>query len=768
MTSAGSNNCNNEGAVVGRRFPSVDARAKVTGEGKYTADIRLPGMCYGAVLRSQHAFANLVSIDKSPAEGMDGVIAVLTADDVPGRNGFGILFPDQPVLVKEKVRFLGDAVALVIAEDRVAAQKACHEVRIVYEPLCGVFDPFAAMDSGAPMIHPSGNVVSQVRIEKGSVEKAFQQSDVVCEATYQTPFVDHAALEPEAALATFEGDGTLCVWVGSQSPFHDREEIAQVIGLSVENVRVINPLVGGSFGRKEDIGLQILAALGSYMTRKPVMLVNSREESIRYHTKRHAITLRYRTGVNSEGEVLAQEISIWADTGAYACLGPAVISNCAQSAIGPYEVPNVLVEGFCVFTNNPPASAMRGFGGTQAAFGYESQMDLVATELNIDPLELRKRNALRRGSIFVTGVKFEHEPGIRATIDQAAEAAGPQPTRIVSRDSSLRRGRGVASVLQTIGLGKGIQDKSQVILTFREDGTAVVETAVSELGQGIHTVLAQLAAEELHLDYDSVLISHTDTATGLDAGVTNASHQTFLSGSAVLDGARKLRELVLDEAELFLKIPRGQLAMGGGSVWNTKALEERVVVGDLVRRAKVQGRDIKAIGSFDFPYPPVDCPIGPDFSYKSIMCFGTQIVDVIVDIKTGRVTVEKVISAHNVGRAINRNGIEGQIEGGCIMGMGYALTERLILEQGKVLTCTFTDYLIPTAADAPPVIPVIIEIPEPSGPMGATGVGEIPVNGMAPAIGNAIADAIGVHLHSLPFTPERVLAALESLGRKEH
>ncbi len=753
-------------AVVGQRMPRPDAVAKATGAALFAADYRFPGMLHARVLRSAYPHARIRGIDASQARSAPGVVAVLTAADVPGNKNHGVSRNDWPVLAYDVVRYRGDAIAVVVAETEAQAEAALPLIAVDYEPLPAVFSPEEARRPDAPHLHPGGNLLKHTHVERGDVDAAFAQADVVIEQVYHTPATDHAFLEPEAAVAVPAGDGGVTVYVGSQIPFKDRAQVAASLALPEEKVRIVQPAVGGAFGGKEDISVQIHAALAAVVTGRPVQLVYTRQDSLRYHPKRHATTIRYKTGARRDGKLLAVEVEILGDTGAYASLGEFVMARTATHAAGPYDVPNVRIDSYAMYTNNPPAGALRGFGVPQACFACETQMDILAERLGLDPLELRWRNAVRVGSTIATGQVLRESVGLLETIErvqEAIQAVGPtQPDPLLSRhpcSPTRRRGWGVACAFKNVGLGGPLPDSAGAEVELTADGRCIVRAGAAENGQGLLAVLAQIAAQELGVPYERVAVILADTGQTLDGGATTASRQTFITGNAVRLAAIRLRESLAGAAAEELSVPPDALVFEQSSVLSPQsaASGRSLTLMEAVALAQREGRPTREQVVYTAPPTvPVETPGDTHFAYG----YGTQAAEVEVDTETGQVRVLRVIAAHDVGRAINPLGVEGQLEGGVLMGLGFALQEELELDEGLVVNDSFARYKVPTIEQRPQITPIIVEAPAAAGPYGAKGVGEITSIPTAPAITNAIHAAVGVRVTRLPVTPARLREAL--------
>lgn len=760
--------------AIGKPAPRAGATARVTGQPIFAADLSFPDMVHGKLVFSEHPHADVLAVDTSAAQASPGVLAVLTAADVPGRNAFGLLVPHQPVLVGDRVRHLGDPVAVVFAETPHEAEAATAGVRVAYRLLPGVFSPEAALADGAPRLHEEGgageqpNVMHRVEVHKGDVAEAFRRAEVIVEGVYTTPMVEHAYLEPEAAVAVPETGGGVTVFTGSQGSQAFREMIAASLALPEEKVRVIFTPTGGAFGGKEEPTVQIHCALGAVRLGRPVKMVLTREESIRMSTKRHAERIHMRHGATRDGRLLAMEARIVADTGAYASLGQPVVFRSAVVSAGPYDIPNVSAVSIGVYTNNPVAGAFRGFGSTQVAFAAEVQMDKVARRLGLDPIEFRRRNALVQDKETITGQVLGPGTSYIETLDAvavkveelraAARAAAGVEARAESRSAAARPGRrfgvGVASAYKNVGIGAGKRDGAGAAVGLTETGRLLVRVGSTDIGQGSDTVMAQLASEVTGFALDRIDVLSSDTALCPDGEETTASRQTYVTGNAVVEAARLFREKLADFVAETSRVRPDDLA-------------------EVAARAKVLGRAIEAECFYVAPTTyalrdTADKVPGEDprlwdvhFAYS----YGTQAALVAVDEETGEVEVLKVVAAHDAGRVINPQGVRGQLEGGIVMGIGYALSEGLVLENGRIVNNNLLKLRVPGVGLTPEMDSVIIEKPEPGGPFGAKGMGELAMNPTAPAIINAIRDAVGVYVNDLPADKGRVAAAMKRAAR---
>jgi CO/xanthine dehydrogenase Mo-binding subunit len=750
--------------LVGQRVVRHDARDKVTAATAYAGDWAMPGMLHAVVARSPYPSARIRALDTARAAAMPGVAIVLTARDVP-RNTLWTDVPGQTtevgplrarlhVLAEDRVRHQGEPVALVAAETLEQARAAADALDVDYEPLPGVFDPAAALEPGAPAVHDQGNLLAHWRVRRGDVAAAFGRADVIVEGEYRTQLVDAAYLEPESGVAWVDSDGVVTIRLSTQVIEHFRD-VAEVLDVPQNRVRVIGTYLGGGFGGKEDVTVEVYLGLLAWKTGRPVRMVWTRQESLLARAKRHPYRMRYRTGALRTGEIVAQEVDLLADSGGYAYLSALVLLYSTVTAAGPYRVPAASVEARVAYTNNPPTSAMRGFGAMQVAFGYESQMDRLARALGRSPLEVRRVNALRRGDALPVGQVIETHVALPELIDRAWAGLGaPTPPRA----PHVRVGRGVACNFQPYGRIVWLHDWSSAWVGFEMDGSLVVRSGVPDVGGGQASSLCQIAAEVLGVPLDRVSVHIADSALTPLAGTTTASRQLYMSGNAVLKASRELRDQLLAAAARLLEADASTLEMADGAVRGPGGRALPLV--DLLRACARMGVARSHLGVYHAPAgEPVDLAGGsgkvfPDYT------FGCHAAEVEVDTQTGVVRVLKLVAAHDVGRAINPQSVEGQIQGGAAQGLGFALMEEVVVRDGVNATTSFASYLIPSAGDLPDVDPVVVESGDGLGPFGARGIGEPPIAPPAAAVANAIEDAAGVRVTQLPLTPERIARAL--------
>lgn len=752
---------------VGLPLTRTDAPGKAVGKTLYAGDHIMPGMLHAKVVRADIASARLKRLDVSKARALPGVAIVLTgadlpdrmaATDIPGQTGRKRLDTDQHILVKDRVRYYGEPIALIAAETRDIAEEAARLVSFELEPIPGVYDPEDGLKPGAPIIQGTNNVVAEHKIKKGDVEAGFAAADIIVERTYKTPFQEHAFLEPEAGLAWIDENEVINIRVCTQVIEHFRA-IADAVGVPHNKVRILGALVGGGFGGKEDVTVEIYLALLTQRTGRPVRLEFSREDSFVGHGKRHPFKLTYRTGVTRDGKITALDVRIVADAGAYVFLSPYVLLYCAVNASGPYRVDNLDVHARAVATNNMYTSAFRGFGGLQACAAYEQQMDEVAAAVGMDRLEFRRRNYLKTGEPMATGFV----PPSAIWTDRCAEQAWAALGEPTPASGPIRIGRGIAAYQQSYGRLTFLHDTSEAWVGVEMDGTVVVRSGVTDIGAGQASALGQIAAELLGVTLSNVVVYNSDSAVTPLAGTTTATRALYMTGNAARLAAEAVRGRLIERAAKHFDVPADRVDMAFDKVFVVDSDKSMPFV-DLVRLCASEGIHRSELAIFRAPFSDaLDPETGqgqahPDYTY------GAHAVEVAVDIETGEVKVLKSIAAHDVGQCINRSAVEGQIHGGVQNGQGYALSEEMLYQEGRLVTPSFAEYLMPTAMDMPKVECILLESRSGLGPFGAKGIGEPAMTPVAPAIANAVADAIGVRVFEMPITPERIVNALEGAG----
>jgi CO/xanthine dehydrogenase Mo-binding subunit len=739
-------------AQIGKSAQRLDVLSKVTGEATYASDINYPDQAYLKILFAGRPHARIHSIDTCKAEALKGVLAVFTAKDVPV-NEYGYIIPDnQPVLcgpgsnnpAADCVRFVGDQVAVVVAESNEIAAQARELIEVVYEDLPVVSDVENAMQPDATLVHPDlgSNILNQHKIITGDVDAGFAMADVIVEGEYHTPAQEHAYLETEAGVAYIDEEERVTIETGGQWAHKDRTQVAHALNLPEDQIRVIYPFIGGAFGGREDISVQIVLALAAMRLNergihRPVKIIWSREESIIGHGKRHPYQIKTKWGATKEGKITAAQVMLISDGGAYECTSRIVAAVAILNCTGPYEIPNVRVDSYEVYTNNVPKAAFRGFGGPQGVFAAESQVSKLAEALGMDPVEFRMRNLAKEGSLQTVGAPYPPGITIREVTEQCALAAGWQKTdqgwqREPDQNNNdpdqphIKRGFGLACSHKNVGFSHGIQENAWVTMELfgdEEIEKVILKHTSTEVGQGTYTAIAQMTAHVLNVPLDIVEVTHPDTTVSNDTGSVSASRMTFMVGNAIKEA--------------------GELAL---QKWQD---EERPVILEHQYLAP--------------PTTPADAETGhcdPMVSYA----YTSEAVEVEVDTETGQVRLVKVICANDVGKAINPQQVEGQLEGGLVQAAGYTMLENFVEKDGYVLTPNFSTYLIPTVLDIPDEIEnIVLEYPDPRGPWGARGVGEMPFLPFAPAVTAAVHAATGVWLDEFPLTPERVLEGLGNL-----
>ena len=732
----------------------VDARAKVTGEADYPGDLTPPNLLFGRVLFSGQPHARMLSLDTSAAEALPGVVAVFTARDVP-RNEYGLGVYDQPVFIgpgssnpqAEISLWEGDHVAVVIAESERVAAEACALIRVEWEQLPIVTDVHEAMKDEL-VLHPwhGSNVLKHYKIRKGDMAAGWHSAEVIIEGEYHLPHQEHAYLQPEAGVGYIDEKGRVTVEIAGQWAHKDQEQVAHALGLMVDQVRIIYPAIGGAFGGREDMSLQIVLGLAAMRLKerglsRPVRIIWSREESIIGHHKRHEGWVKTKWGVTRDGKLTAVEAELILDSGAYAYTSPKVLGNANLMVTGPYVIPNAHVDSYAVTTNNIPGGAFRGFGGPQGAFAAECQMNKLAEALGMDPVELRLKNVLREGDLLTTQTPIPKGVTMAEVIEAAAAESGWGTSRDTGRPvvdvfaqrsafqslptdpAAIRRGRGFACAFKNVGFSFGAPEQCEATIELhgsKEIERVVLRHAGAEVGQGAHTAFRQMAAQAVGVPVEMVEMDLSDTASSGNSGSVSASRMTFMAGNSIRQAAEEALAKWTDE--------------------------DRPAIAHTVYKAPPTQ-----------PYDPETGYTMPNFSYGYV----AEVVDLAVDIETGLIHVERVVCADDVGQVINRTNVEGQIEGGVVQAFGYALMENLVVRDGRVVNPYLSQYLIPGIKDIPErVDSVLVEIPDPNGPWGARGMAEMPFMPLAPAVVAALHNATGVWFDEIPLLPWRVVEKL--------
>ena len=752
--------------VIGGSQARADAWEKVRGRPIYAGDLALTGMLHGRIVRSPYPSARLVRLDTEAARALPGVIAVLTARDVP-RNELrmelpgrmaeataGAVLATQPVLADSRVRFQGEPVVAIAAETPEISARAAELVEVEYAEIPGVYDPLVALAPDAPAVHDGGNILRRWHLRTGDVAEGFRRADVVVEHTYRTPFVDHVYLETETGIGWIDAEGVLTLRVSTQVLEHFRD-VADVLRLPHGRVRLEGAYVGGGFGGKEDVTVECLLGLLVWKTRRPVQLVFSREESFVGHGKRHPYVMRYRTGARRDGTLTALEADLISDSGAYAALSPWVLLYSLVTATGPYQIPHVKVDATTVYTNNPVASAYRCFGSIQTCLAYEGQMDALAAALDIDPLALREKNFLRKGDALATGQVLETEPMLAETMRRAWAGLGePKPSR-----PATRVGRAVAASFTPYGRMCWTRDSASAWVGMELDGTAVVRCAAPDVGGGQTSSLCAITAEVLGLDLEHVTAVGRDSHFTPRAGTTTATRQLLMSGNAVLNAAREVRRHLAGAAAMLLEAAPADVVLADGRAFVRGAPDRALPLATVVKAALADGRPVQALEKYDATSAPTIDPTTGQGKAFNDYTFGTHAIELEIDGETGQTRVSRLVTCFDAGRIIHRASAEGQLEGGAVQGLGYALMEEIALDQGVYRNPHLADYKIPTTLDVPAIQAVLLESGNGLGPFGAKGLGEPAMTPSIAVVANAVSHALGSRVTELPITAERVLAA---------
>ncbi|WGW11393.1 xanthine dehydrogenase subunit D [Saxibacter everestensis] len=751
---------------IGSSQRRPDAALKVSGQFAYSSDLWMDGMVWATTLRSPHAAARIVAIDTSLALAVPGVRAVLTHEDVPGAKTYGMKVSDQPVLAIDEVRYQGESVALVAADDPEVARQAAKLIRVEYEVLQPVTDPERALEDERP-VHQDSNLVRHVKIRRGDMSQARDEAEVVVTGDYEMGMQDQAFLGPESGLAVPTEDGGVELYVSSQWLHKDLEQVAPCLGLEPDRVRLTLAGVGGAFGGKEDLSVHVHACMLALRLGRPVKMVYNRQESFFGHVHRHPARMRFEHGARRDGRLVYVKARLLLDGGAYTSTSPVVIANASYFAAGAYEVPVAEIDGIAVYTNNPPCGAMRGFGAVQSCYGVESNMDRLATALGMDPVELRRLNAMTTGTVLPTGQEVDGPAPVAELLQSLEELPMPPAVDLeadiralpggvsnTTHGEGLVRGVGYAVGVKAIGYSGGVDDISTARIRLTVSGGAPVvsvHTAAAECGQGVTTVQAQIVSTELGVS--RVVILPADTTIG-DAGSASASRMTWMSSGAVQRACRFVAAEILGRAAERVGIPASALTLAEDGVVNAASGEAVVTIAELVddvieREAEFHHRKTETI----------DPETGQGDAHIAF-AFAAHRAVVDVDTELGLVRVVELATAQDVGKAMNPIAVEGQIEGGSVQGLGLALMEEILVDSGGLVrNPSFTDYLIPTILDVPSMPIRLFEFPHPDSPYGLNGVGEPPTLSSTPAILNALRDATGLDLPRAPVRPDDIALA---------
>jgi len=752
-----------EYSVIGKRVPRIDSVEKATGAAQYLADLKIPGMLYGKILRSSYPHAKILAVDTSKAERLPGVRAVVTGRDTSGIRLCFVLphMANKPPLAEDKVRFVGDEIAAVAADDEHVAEEALDLIHVEYEELPAVFDPLEAMKPETIKIHEGGNVALRGSRSFGDVETAFRRSDYVLEDRFETQAQPHCCLEPNGCIAYLDQSGRLTLWATTQWVHILRQMLAYYLAMPINKIRVIQGYMGAGFGGRLDVdSIHVVAYFLSKKTRRPVLIVNTHDEQFTSGRYRYPMIIDIKTGLKKDGTILARDVNVVTDQGAYNGFSIPITMGIGTKCTYLWGVPNVKFEAYVVFTNKVFGGAFRGFGNPQITFAIESQMDMIADKLGMDMRDLCLKNVNYEGQVTCMDHKIT-SCGLKESIEKATEAAGWNK----KRRRPGNRGLGMASFMH---VGSGLRglygdcNASDAFIKMNNDGTIDLSSGAAEIGQGSDTVLAQIAAEELGIRVEDINVITGDTSTTPYCLGAWGSREVFIAGNAVKMAAREIKPLLLEEACRILEARLEDLVARNGKVFVADSPENSVHIEELVRAYYNRGVILAGRGCYDDPAEPrydpeTRYPIGGAAAYG----FGTHVVEVEVDRETGKVKVLKVVAAHDLGKAINPMMAEGQIEGGVLQGLGYALSESLVWEEGIILNPNFQDYRILYIHDVPPIKPIFIETSDPEGPFGAKGLGEHVKIPVAAAVANAIYHAVGIRIKSLPITPEKILNALK-------
>jgi xanthine dehydrogenase molybdenum-binding subunit len=752
-------------SVVGARLPRIDAPDKVTGSAIYAGDIKLPGMLHAKILQSPHAHARVKDVDFSALKNLPGVVTAICYKDVP-RIPFATAghpsdcTPNDTYIFDTKVRYVGEPVAAVAAESLEIAESALKLIKVEYEILPAVFNHFEALKPGAPKIHPDveNNNICDYNFDVGDAEKGFREADLVVEDELELQIVQHCTMETHGCVVNPEASGRLTIWSSTQIPFTLRRILSKALGISASKICVVKPHVGGGFGGKQDVCQETICAALALKAKRPVRLYYDREEDIVATRTRHSCTIRMKTGVKKDGTLTARQMDMYTNAGAYASHGPVVTIYAAVMWAPLYRCPNIKFKGKTIYTNLPIAGAFRGYGVPQAFYANERHFDNVAKQLGMDPLEFRLKNITKQGDIDPATKWVLNSCGIEECLRKGAEKIGWDErayvkSEVKKKNKSKRRGYGFAAYTYGSGAAPYAQETTAATVKLNDDGSATLMLGSAEIGQGLETAFAQICAQELGVKYEDVVVFpgvNTDICP-YDAG-TYATRQTYIGGYAVKMAAEDAKQQIFKVAAEMLETTPDLLEAGGGEIWISGQESKRVSFYEVAQKLHYGRNPYQIIGK------------GTRNAVGNAPSFGAQFAEVEVDIETGNIEILRIVAAHDVGKIINPTTIEGQVDGGVAQGIGYALTEELKYdpETGEVLNASLRDYKLPIAASIPNIDYVFVETMEPTGPFGAKGIGEPATIPTAGAIANAVCDAIGIDINSIPITAEKVLSAINS------
>jgi CO/xanthine dehydrogenase Mo-binding subunit len=753
--------------VVGKKTVRSDALDKLLGKAKFTSDYIPRDTMVVKVVRSNMPHALLKRVDTSMAQRMPGVFAILTARDVPGENEIGYALPEQAFLNGVKVHYVGDPIALVCASDEVTAQEAADAVVIEYEPLPAVLDIDAALADGAPVIHKDNNIAMTTKIRKGDTAKGWKDANIVVEDTYWSPYQEHMCLEPEAAYAVPDGVGKVTVIACMQSPHLVRYKVAQVLGWKLNQVRIIQALTGGAFGKKDDTGplISAYAAVAAVKTGRPAAYVMDRSEVVAVTPKRFPVRFKYKSGADKNGKITAVEVDITLEVGAYANRAPFWLWRQTAHACGPYEVPNVAVDGRAVYTNKVYGGSYRGFGNLALHFAAEQQVDKLAYELGMDPVDFRMRNILRVGGHTTCDQELDNSVGIEKCLAGVAAASDWWKHREPVRVGSKVRGWGVGCAYHGNSTSRSTPDWSAAALMIHEDGSLTYRTGICEIGQGSPFGHAKIVAEIVGASLDSIKIEQPDTDSTPDSKPTHGSRGLMMGGTAAADAAIQLRERIVRVAADMLSCPEAQVDLRDSQAYNKRKSSTKIPFAEIAEQMHIRGENPGSYGFYTSPRRFFDPETGLGHNY-AVYTFAASVAEVEVDTETGQIEVTKIWPAMDVGKAIDPLMVDGQIHGAISHGVGFAIMENLQLKDGVVTTTGFKDYIIPSALDTPEIDDtILVEEAYKYAAFGAKGVGEPSIISIVPAVVNAITHATGIRFNTIPITPDRMHKALKEAGK---
>lgn len=764
---------------IGKSNKRIDALEKVLGTAKYADDLRLPGMLHAKVKRSEKAHAKIVRIDTSAAEKLPGVKAVVTGKEFAEKFNnplIGNPLADQPFLAVDKVRFVGDPIAVVAAINQEIAEEALDLIKVEYKELPVVLSIDDAVKENAPLIHENlknykhsshynpienSNVCTYREIVNGDIEKGFKEADIIFEDSFTTNRHHQVPMECRTVIAQYNSDENITIWASDQSPYGGRNLIADALKIPESKVRVITPpYIGGGFGGKLRLsGCMAVIPIAWKLKNRPVKISLNREEEFTSTTSRHASIVRLRTGVKKDGTIIARHAKVFFDTGAYADRGPTVTDKGSLTSVGPYKVPNVKVEGYCVYTNKVIAGAYRGYGNNQVCWAYESQMDMIAEKLGMDPYEIRIRNMMEENYRMPTHKTEAHAVGLPECLKKVKEDIGIFSKTKKNMKENIKTGSGFACGYKVSRTPSG----ANAFIKINSDGGADIFVSSIEMGQGVNTIFSQIVSEELTIPYDNIRVIAADTDITPFFPASTSSRTTFFLGNALKDATRDIKEQLIKLASEILKTDKQVINLNEGFLFDKTKPENKIKITEIMKETYPGGISILGRGTYYHYYPDkVPAHVTLNIKPSLVWMFGAQGFQVEIDIETGRVKIIKAIAAHDVGKALNPMSCEGQIEGGVMQAIGNSMYEDYQFDNdGRVTNPSLLDYKIPSALDMPQFNSIIVESPHREGPYGAKGLGEIVMVPTAPAIANAVYNAIGVRIKELPITPDKILNALK-------